>query len=100
LSINNKDKARFLKKSNSEYIDKTNLIENEHGFMSWKVDGEHFVCINVYGDGPYWDTYMNELAKQLGCKKILGSTQRKSYKAYVRKYNFKLVGYIFEKEVV
>ena len=63
------DALRFLDKSKSEYIDDTNLIENEHGFMSWKVDRDSFVCINVYGDGEYWDKYMNELAKQLGCKK-------------------------------
>ena len=43
---------------------------------------------------------MNEFAKQLGCKTILGGTSRKSYKAFIRKYNFKLVGYIFEKEVI
>ena len=90
---------RYLKKSGDDYIETENLIENEHGFMSWKVDGDKFVCINVYGDGEYWDEYMNELAKQLGCKTILGGTTRKSYKAFVKKYNFKLVGYIFEKEV-
>jgi hypothetical protein len=93
------DIARYEKKSNSKFDD-TNLIDNEHGFMSWKVDGDHFVCLSAYGDGVYWDKYMNELAKQLGCTKILTSTERKSYKAYVRKYNFKLVGYILEKGVV
>ena len=91
--------ARFKEKANSE-LDYTNLIENEHGFMSWKIEGDKFVCITVYGDGPYWDKYMNELAKQFGCKTILAGTTRKSYKAYVRKYNFKLVGYILEKEVI
>ena len=90
---------RYLKKSGDDYIETENLIENEHGFMSWKVDGNKFVCMNVYGNGKYWDEYMNELAKQLGCKTILGGTTRKSYKAFVKKYNFKLVGYIFEKEV-
>ena len=92
--------ARFLEKSRSEYVDETNLIENEHGFISWKIDGDKFVCINVYGNGEYWDKYMNELAKQLGCKKILGGTTRKGgWKAFERKYGFKLRGYIFEKEV-
>jgi|TARA_R110000803_G_scaffold139163_2_gene205841 hypothetical protein len=93
------DIERYEKKSNSKFDD-TNLIDNEHGFMSWKLDGESFVCLSAYGDGVYWDKYMNELAKQLGCTKILTSTERKSYKAYVRKYNFKLVGYILEKGVV
>tara|TARA_R110000772_G_scaffold101463_1_gene201942 strand:+ start:547 stop:732 length:186 start_codon:yes stop_codon:yes gene_type:complete len=45
--------ARFLEKSKCDYVDETNLIENEHGFMSWKVDRDKFVCINVYGDGEY-----------------------------------------------
>ena len=98
--MQDKDVQRFLEKSRSEYVDTTNLIENEHGFMSWKIDGTDFVCINVYGDGKYWDMYMNELAKQLGCKKIVAATARKSYKAFISKYNFKLVGYIFEKEVI
>jgi hypothetical protein len=90
---------RYLKKSGDDYIETENLIENEHGFMSWKVDGNKFVCMNVYGNGKYWDEYMNELAKQLGCKTIFTGTSRKSYKAFVKKYNFKLVGYILEKEV-
>ena len=91
---------RYLKKSGDDYIETENLIENEHGFMSWKVDGDKFVCMNVYGNGKYWDEYMNELAKQLGCKKILGGTTRKAgWKAFERKYGFKLRGYIFEKEV-
>jgi hypothetical protein len=98
--MQDKDIQRFLEKSRSEYLDTTNLIENEHGFMSWKIDGDKFVCINVYGNGKYWDSFMNELAKQFNCKTILGGTTRKSYKAFVKKYNFKLVGYIFEKEVI
>ena len=68
--------------------------------MSWKIEGDKFVCINVYGDGEYWDKYMNELAKQLDCKTILGATTRKSCKAFLKKYNYKFVGYIFEKGVV
>jgi hypothetical protein len=97
-----KDTAeRFLRKSGGRKIMTNNLIENEHGFMSWKLDDDIFVCLNVYGDGDYWDTYINELAKQLGCKTILGGTTRKAgYKAFERKYNFKLVGYLFEKEVL
>lgn len=91
---------RFLKKSGSRKVLTDNLIENEHGFMSWVLDDDAFVCLNVYGNGDYWDKYMNELAKQLGCKTILGGTTRKAgYKAFERKYGFKLKGYIFEKEV-
>ena len=56
--MQDKDVQRFLEKSRSDYVDTTNLIENEHGFMSWKIDGDKFVCINVYGDGEYWDMYM------------------------------------------
>ena len=96
-----KDTAeRFLEKSGSRKVLTDNLIENEHGFMSWVLDDDAFVCLNVYGDGDYWDKYMNELAKQFGCKTILGGTTRKAgMKAFERKYGFKLRGYIFEKEV-
>ena len=89
---------RYLEKSGDDYIDKTNLIENEHGFMSWKVDGDKLVQMCVYGDGPYWTDFANELGKQFNCKTIITSTSR-NYKAYEKKYNFKLVGYILEKEV-
>jgi hypothetical protein len=90
---------RYLKKSGDDYIETENLIENEHGFMSWRVHRDKFVCMNVYGNGRYWDDYMNELAKQFNCKSIVTSTSR-SYKAYERKFNFKLKGYILEKEVI
>lgn len=90
---------RYLEKSGDEDIDTTNLIENEHGFMSWKVDGDKLVQMCVYGDGQYWVDVANELGKQFNCKTILTSTRR-SYKAYEKKFNFKLVGYILEKEVI
>ena len=89
---------RYLKKSGDDYIDTTNLIENEHGFMSWKVDGDTLVQMSVYGDGQYWVDVANELGKQFNCKTILTSTTR-NYKAYEKKFKFKLKGYILEKEV-
>jgi len=34
---------RFLKKSGSRKVLTDNLIENEHGFMSWVLDDDAFV---------------------------------------------------------
>jgi len=88
----------YLKRSKDSHIYTDNLIENEHGFMSWSVYEDKLVAHQVYGDGVYWDNYLNELAKQLGLSKIMIATQR-NYKAFERKFGFKLIGYILEKEV-
>jgi len=93
------DVEQYLKKSGDTKITPSNLIENDHGFMTWRVtDPDTFVLINVYGDGDYWDKFMVELTKKLGLKKIVAATRR-SPKAAMKKYGYKQVGYILEKEV-
>jgi len=97
--VTEEDLERYLKKSGDEKIETDNLTENEHGFMSWTIyERDTFLVYNVYGNGEYWDKYMNELAKELGLKRILIGTKR-SPKAYMKKYNYKLTGYILEKGV-
>jgi len=97
--MNAEDIKQYLKKSGDTSINPANLIENSHGFMSWRINKpDTFVLINVYGDGNYWDRFMVELAKQLGLKKIVAATRR-SPKAAMKKYGYKQVGYILEKEV-
>lgn len=66
--------------------------------MSWSVHGDKLVAHQVYGDGVYWDTYLNTLAQKLGLTKIMMATKRNP-KAFERKFGFKLTGYILEKEV-
>jgi hypothetical protein len=97
--VNERILKRYLKKSKDTEVIESNLIENEHGFMTWVIDPPStFVAINVYGDGEYWDRYMNSLAKELGLSKILIATKR-SPKAFQKKYKYNLIGYIMEKGV-
>ena len=96
-----KDKIEhYKKKAKDDKIYFNNFIENKYGFASWEIDWEEkaLVPLNVYGDGKYWDMFFTGLAKRLGLKKIVFGTKR-SPKAFERKYKYKLVGYIMEKEV-
>lgn len=89
----------YLNRSGDNEIINQNLIENEHGFMTWTADKESVIALNVYGDGKYWDNVLVNLAKELGLNKIIFGTQR-NFKAYERKFGYKLKGYILEKEVI
>jgi hypothetical protein len=96
--ISQEDIEKYLKKSGDLFIYEDNLIENDQGFMSWKIAEDKLVLLNVYGNGKYWDTFSIELAKKLGLKSILTATRR-SPKAFTRKFGYKITGYILEKEV-
>ena len=96
--MNFQDIEKYLKKSGDDEISTSNLVENQHGFMSWRTHKDTFVGINVYGDGHYWDAFANELAKKLGLKKIMFATKR-SPKVFEKKYGYKITGYILEREV-
>ena len=88
----------YLKRSKDTKIFLDNIIENEHGFMSWCVSDNKFVPLQVYGDGVYWQQQIENMTQELGLNSILIGTRR-SPKAYIHKYGYKLVGYILEKEV-
>lgn len=92
------DIERYLQKSKDTFIATDNLIENEHGFMSWTTWEDYLVAIQVYGDGDYWNEYLNSLAKELGYKKIMIATKR-NYKGFEKKFGFKLTGYVLERRV-
>ena len=92
------DIERYLKKSKDTFIAIDNLIENEHGFMSWTTWEDYLVVIQVYGDGNYWNTVLDNLAKELGYKKIMMATKR-NYKGFEKKFGFKLTGYVLERRV-
>lgn len=96
--MNEEDIERYLHKSKDKHIETENLIENEHGFMSWTTFEDYLVAVQVYGDGEYWNRYLDELAKELGYDKILIGTKR-NYKAFERKFGFKLTGYLLERRV-
>jgi len=80
--MNKEDLEKYLSKSGDDGIYTDNLIENSHGFMSWKVSDQGLVLLNVYGDGKYWDQF-----------------SIRSPRAYQKKYGYKLTGFVLEKEV-
>jgi len=89
----------YLEKSGDSYIHEDNLIENEHGFLSWCLDEDgSLVGLNVYGDGDYWDKFLESLAVELKAKRIRFASRRNP-DVWKKKYNYKVVGHIFEKEV-
>jgi len=97
--MDSKDLQRYLEKSgDTELSEGTNLIENDKGFMTWRIHKDSFVGVNIYGDGHYWDAFANELAKHLGLKKLMFATKR-SPKVFEKNYGYKITGYILEKEV-
>lgn len=89
---------KYFEKSKDENLLCENLVVNEHGFMSYLINDDRFVVVNVYGDGQYWLDESNRLAKENNCTKIFIGTRRKP-DAFIRKYKFKLSGYLLEKEV-
>lgn len=98
--MNSSDLQRYLKKSGDSYIHEDNLIENEHGFLSWCLDEDgSLVGLNVYGDGDYWDKFLESLAIQIGAKRIRFASRRNP-KVWDKKFNYKVAGYIMEKEVI
>lgn len=89
----------YLKRSGDATLCTDNLIENEHGFLTWKIHEDKLVAVQVYGDGKYWDAFLNELAKLIGLNKIMMATKRNP-KTFERKFGYKVTGHILEKEVV
>jgi len=96
--VSKEDIEKYLRKSGDQFIYEDNIVVNDHGFMSWKVQEEKLVLLNVYGNGKYWDEFSIALAKQLELKSILTATRR-SPKAFTRKFGYKITGHILEKEV-
>lgn len=93
--------ARFMEKSGDDGIAPHEHAEsNEHGFMTYDLlrDDDAFLIVQCFGDGPYWDSRAVDLARELGLKRIRFATRR-SPRSFERKFNYRVVGYILEKEV-
>ncbi|MBP2644499.1 MAG: hypothetical protein H6Q67_2386 [Firmicutes bacterium] len=73
-------------------------FDEEKGFCIWKQDGDTIMAGDVTGDGRYWDNFLQEKTRELGCKKIKFGTYRKPF-GFIRKYGYHIVGFIMEKEV-
>lgn len=89
----------YLDRSGDDKVYTTNLTENEHGFATWSIDGDTLIAVNVYGDGLYWNNFMDAKAKENGCNKVRFSTRRNA-EAMKRKFKFNIVGYVLEREVL
>jgi hypothetical protein len=88
----------YFIRSKDEVIVRENLIENEHGFCSWRVTRNKLVLINVYGDGDYWDEWATKKAKELGAESIVIATRRNP-KPFIRKYKCKQIATVLERKV-
>lgn len=97
--ISQADIEDYLNKSGDEYLSGDHVIENEHGFLTYSVTPDCLFIINCYGDGEYWDKVANDLAKEAG-KDVVRFGTRRNPKTFERKYGYKTVGYILEKEVI
>ena len=92
----------FFRKSGDDELADGNVVVLPFGFCVWDVneDGD-LLLLQVYatkGSGKRMNAYINELAKQIRAKKIVFVTKRNP-KPFERKYGFKLVGYLLEREV-
>lgn len=88
----------YMKRSGDDQFFADNLTVNDHGFCSYKVSNGILVGFTGYGDGEYWDKFLQEKAKENDCNKYMITTRRNP-KVFERKYGFKIAGYILEKEV-
>lgn len=93
---------KYLEKSGDDYViwDGVGVaVDAERGFCTYEVfDGEMVFVYNVYGDGRFWEKFLKEEARQANCPVIRFATRRNP-KAFMRRFNAKLVGYILEVEV-
>lgn len=96
--MNQKYIEDYLKKSGDEKIIDKNYTENEYGFITYDIIGEVIFVYNCYGDGIYWNMFLEELAKRLNKKKIIITTKRNP-KVVERRGGYKLEGYVMSKEV-
>ena len=88
----------YLKRSGDKKLPDGNLEENEHGFCIWRINEDKLYLLSVYGDGVYWNNWATEKAMKSNVNKILFATRR-SYKAFAKKHNFDLAGYVLERTV-
>jgi len=90
----------YLRKSGDADVDFTGLeVEvNENGFMAYALLDDAVELYYVYGNGRYWDRRAEEIARRNGLRKIRFATSRNPF-SFIRKYKYRLIGFILEKEV-
>lgn len=88
----------YCRHSGDKTVPEGNLVENEHGFCVWDIRQGAFIIVAIYGDGDFWDKWIDEKAKSVGMKQIIFATRRNP-NSFIRKYGFKITGYILAREV-
>lgn len=68
------------------------------GFCNWKQDNDIMYIGVTCGNGMYWNNFIQLKAKELGCKTLRFGTYRNPA-TFIRKFGYKVVGYILEKDV-
>jgi len=99
--IDYNDFLRFLDKSKSEYntlYPAKHVVSNEHGFVAYDIGKDTIWLWQLYGDGKYWYEYLSNECKKLGLRGIRGTTKRNP-KAWNKRFNTKIIGYIIEAEI-
>lgn len=98
MTISEHQKQDYFRKSGDTFITNGRIESNEQGFCVWDFDAHRIILMQVYGDGEYWDEWSERKARELGLKKIFIATKRNPG-AFVRKYNYKLIGHVLEKDL-
>lgn len=76
----------------------TVLFDPEHGVLVYEVHNDRLFVKQLVGDGRHWEKVLSKLATTNGCVRIRMYTSRNP-KCFERKYGYKQVGYVMEKEV-
>ena len=98
--ISEEQKKDYLERSGDPYIaENVNMLTHPtDGFCSYRIEGDKLLVVQMYGNGVMWHEILERKAKALGIKTLICTTTR-SPKALERKYKYKLIGYVMEKEV-
>lgn len=72
----------------------------ENGILTYLIDEseKQLILFQVCGNAEYWDIITQKIAKMNGCNKITFATKRNP-KGFIRKYRYKVAGYVLEKDV-
>ena len=94
----------YLRKSGDDKLSPGNLVVLPYGFVIWNIndDGDlllsHVYVAKGKGNGRKMDEFTKSLARRIGAKKIVFATRRNPV-GFMRKYGYKVIGFILEKEV-
>lgn len=74
------------------------MTHPEKGFVTFDITDDALVLVCVYGDGEYWWPIAEKIAKAAGVNKFVCAT-KKDPSGFIRKYGFKVVCTVLEREL-